>query len=141
MKIVVDTNLLIDFSHSGKSRKGIENSLWLNLLEYCKREGHQLILPSVVVFEFFSGEEMADQDKQNKADFLLKDLLIVDFDAKIAKKAADLYRKYKKSINILDYFLAATAMNVGGELATLNSKHFKIFKDLKLFDFKKLDKV
>lgn len=141
MKIVVDTNLLIEFSRSGKSRKEMENSLLLNLSEYCKREGHQLILSSVVVFEFFSGEEMANQDKQNKADLLLKDVLIVNFNEKIAKKAADLYRKYKKSINILDYFLAATAIITEGELATLNFKHFKLFEDLKLFDFKRLDKV
>jgi len=137
MKIIVDTNLLIDFSRS----KTTKNSLWLSLLKYCKKEGHQLILPSIVVFEFFSGEEMGNQSIQENAEKLLKDTAVVDFNEETAKKAAGYFRKYKKSINVLDYFLAATAVVVKGELATLNSKHFKLFEDLKLFDFKKLDKI
>ncbi|PIU03751.1 hypothetical protein COT44_01600 [Candidatus Shapirobacteria bacterium CG08_land_8_20_14_0_20_39_18] len=136
MKIVVDINLLIDFSRSKK----VKDSLWLNLLEYCKKEGHQLILPSIVVFEFFSGEEMNNQTNQEIAENLFNDVLILGFNEEIAKKAAAYFRKYKKSINVLDYFLAATTVVVEGELATLNSKHFKLFGDLKLFDFKKLGK-
>lgn len=137
MKIVVDTNLLIDFSRNKKTK----DSSWLNLVKYCKKEGHQLVIPSIVVFEFFSGEEMDNQISQENAENLLKDVSILDFNKEIAKKAASYFRKYKKSINVLDYFLAATAVVIKGKLATLNSKHFKLFDDLKLFDFKKLDKV
>lgn len=141
MKIVVDTNLLIDFSRGEKKGKGTRNSLWLNLLKYCRSEGHQLVLPSIVVFEFFSGEEMVKPVNRENAEILLKDFVILDLNEEIAKKAASYFRKYRKSINILDYFLAATTTIINGELATLNSKHFKLFDDLKLFDFKKLNKV
>lgn len=139
MKIIVDTNLLVDFSRRSNSGKEIKNSLWLKLLRFCKREGNQLILPSLVVFEFFSGEEMNNKNNQEKAESLLRDLVILDLNKEIAEKAAIFFRKYKKTISVLDYFIAATAISVGGELATLNPKHFEIFDGLKLFDLNKLD--
>ena len=89
MKIVVDINLLIDFSRSKK----VKDSLWLNLLEYCKKEGHQLILSSIVVFEFFSGEEMNNQTNQEIAENLFNDVLILGFNEEIAKKAGKDYPK------------------------------------------------
>lgn len=137
MKIVVDTNLLIDFSRS----KIVDNksSLWLKLLKYCKEEGHQIVLPSVVVFELFSGKEMDKQPNREKAENLLKDVTILDVDKEIAQKSAEFFRKYEKNIEVLDFFIAAATINTDGELATLNPKHFEVFDGLKLFDLNKLD--
>jgi len=139
MKIVVDTSLLIDFTRKRKSGK--ENFLWIKLVEYAKKEKHQLLLSPVVIFEFFSGEEMKKPENQKKAEEILKDFVPVSFDSEIAKGAATLLRDSNNRGGTIDYLIAATAISVNGELATLNSKHFKIFDDLKLFDFKKLDKV
>lgn len=139
MKIVVDTSLLIDFTRNKKSGK--ENLLWTNLVKYSKNGGHQLVVPPVVAFEFFSGEEMNKPENQKKAEDVLKDVVCINFGLEIAKGAATLLRNNKIKVGTIDYFIAASAISISGELATLNSKHFKLFEDLKLFDFKKLDKV
>lgn len=132
MKIIVDTNILIDFS---RRKKG---ALWPGLVAFVQKEGHDLILPSAAVFEFLAGSEMNNFHNREKAENLLSDVVIIDLDKKIAQKAADLFREYQAEIGVIDYFLAATAMVLDGELATLNTKHFKIFKNLRLFNLKTL---
>lgn len=139
MKIVIDTSLLIDFTRKEKNEK--QETLWQNLVRYSRKGGHLLVVPSVVIFEFFSGKELENSVCFKKAEDVLADTTVLNLDEKIAKKAAGFYRASEASIGVVDYVLAATTINCDGELATLNSKHFKLFKDLKLFDFKKLDKV
>lgn len=136
MKIVVDTSLLIDFTR--RKKKSEENLYWTSLVSYSRKGGHQLIVPPVVVFEFFSGEEMNKPDNQKKADDILKDVVCINFGLEMAKGAAALLRNNEIKVGTIDYFIAAAAISVNGKLATLNPKHFEIFKDLKLFDLKKL---
>ncbi|MCL5675753.1 MAG: PIN domain-containing protein [Patescibacteria group bacterium] len=130
MKIIIDTNILIDFSRRKKE------TFWSELVTLAKKDGHELILPSAAVFEFLAGNEMNNPSNREKAENLLSDVIIIDLDKKIAQKAADLFREYQAEIGVIDYFLAATAMVFDGELATLNTKHFKIFKNLRLFNLK-----
>lgn len=132
MKIVVDTNILIDFSRQKKK------TLWPQLVAISKKEGHELILPSAAVFEFFAGSEMENFSNCEKAENLLSDVIILDLDKKIALEAASLFRQYRAKIGAIDYFLAATSIIMGGELATLNVKHFKAFKNLRFFNLKTL---
>lgn len=139
MKIVIDTSLLIDFTRRKKNKRN--EMLWSSLVRYSRKGGHQLIVPSVVVFEFFSGKEMENSTNLKKAEDILIDATVLVLDEKKAKKAASFYRTNEANIGVVDYILVATTIDCDGELATLNSKHFKIFEDLKLFDFKKLDKV
>lgn len=52
----------------------------------------------------------------------------------IARRAGEHMRAYRRShsgIGLVDYVLAATAEYRGAELATLNVKHFPMFKGLK----------
>jgi predicted nucleic acid-binding protein len=52
----------------------------------------------------------------------------------IAHRAGELRRHYRRShagIGLVDYLIAATARVHGLELATLNTKHFPVFDDLK----------
>lgn len=139
MKIVIDTSLLIDFTRKKKNKK--DETLWSRLVRYSRRGGHQLIVPSTVIFEFFSGKEMENSSYFKKAEDILVDTTASVLDEKIAKKAASFYRASEANIGVVDYILVATTIDCDGELATLNSKHFKLFKDLKLFDFRKLDKA
>lgn len=139
MKIVIDSSLLIDFTRKKKNKRN--ETLWSSLVRYSRKGGHQLVVPSVVVFEFFSGKEMEDSVCFKKAEDILTDTTTLVLDEKIAKKAAGFYRACEVNIGVVDYILAATTIDCNGELATLNSKHFKIFEDLKLFDFKKIEKV
>jgi predicted nucleic acid-binding protein len=51
----------------------------------------------------------------------------------IARRAGDLMRRYRRSHNSIglgDYFIAATADVKGLQLATLNVRHFPMFKRL-----------
>lgn len=136
MKIIVDTNLLIDFS---RQKKKTEDILWLKLVGYAKREGHQLIFPTAALFEYYCGEEMEREKNRGIAIDILTDTVLLDLNEETAREAARLFRKYKLSIGVVDYILAATTITLKGELVTLNVKHFLPIKELKMFDFSKLE--
>ena len=76
MKIVVDTNILIDFSR--KRRVGKEEILWPRLVGFAKREGHQLIIPAIALFELFAGEETEIPLNQEKVENILTDVIVLD---------------------------------------------------------------
>lgn len=55
-------------------------------------------------------------------------------DAEVAHLAGEHMRRYRRShaaIGLGDHFIAATARIAGAELATLNVKHFPMFRSLK----------
>lgn len=132
MKIMIDTSILIDFSR--RTKKKDEKTLWSQLLSKAKKEGHQLILPSICLFEFFSGKEMDNSENIKKADNLLSDVIILDINEEISRKAGELFRKYEFEIGVVDYLLAATALVLDGSLITLNKKHFQNIKGLKFLE-------
>lgn len=69
----------------------------------------------------------------------IKDLEILDFNSTSARKASELKNALKsegKEIEIRDLFIASTAIINDCALVTLNNKHFKNIKDLKLLDFR-----
>ncbi|MBM3283526.1 type II toxin-antitoxin system VapC family toxin [Candidatus Gottesmanbacteria bacterium] len=136
MKIIVDTSILIDFSRKRKIEK--EEILWPKLVGFAGRRGHQLITPAVALFELFAGEEMNKPVNCEKMENILNDVVVLDLTKEVAQKAASLFRKYKVNIGPIDYLLAATTLVLEGELVTFNPKHFKVFKDLPLFDLSKL---
>ncbi|HMR95239.1 MAG TPA: type II toxin-antitoxin system VapC family toxin [Microthrixaceae bacterium] len=52
----------------------------------------------------------------------------------VARRAGELWRRFRRShtgIGIADYLVAATALELGAELATLNVEHFPMFDDLR----------
>ena len=52
----------------------------------------------------------------------------------VARRAGELRRRFRRShtgIGIADYLVAATALEPGAELATLNVTHFPMFDDLR----------
>lgn len=132
MKIIVDTNLLIDFSRQKTTSK--KEILWLKLVSFARKEGYQLVLPTVALFELFSGSEMRLKNNRDEMENVLGDILVLDINKEIALQAAELFREYGQKIGVVDYLLAATAIAENGELATQNLKHFRLFKGLKLFD-------
>lgn len=136
MKIVIDTNLLIDFSRQNKLSK--KEILWPQLVACAQKKGHQLVLPTAALFELFSGTEMRLKNNRQQMENILKDILILDINKEISLRAAELFRDYQQRIGVIDYLLAATSLVLEGELATLNAKHFQMIKNLKLFDLKKL---
>lgn len=136
MTFVIDTNILIEFSRGGL--QNAEQSIFMRLVNYSKIHGHQLIVPSISIFEYFSGKEMNNQLNRQNATRLLSDVTIVDVTRAIAETAASLYRTHKASIGVIDYMLAATAISLDAELVTLNVKHFRLITDLRIFDQSKV---
>ena len=67
----------------------------------------------------------------------IKDLNLLNFDSRAARKASDIQKELMvmgKIVDIRDLFIASTAITNNCTLATLNRKHFENIKGLKLLD-------
>lgn len=124
MKIVVDTSILIDYLRGGRA--------WQEFLEDAPRDA-ELFLPTVVIFELFSGKSTKDPRIAKAIDTLLKKLQHIELTKEIAKKAGELYRDTGSHIGPLDYVIAASALQIGGVVLTLNTKHFSQIQNLSLY--------
>lgn len=125
MKLVVDTSILIDYLRGGTK--------WKELLLKVE-EGTEFYLPTIVIFELFSGKSSADSRILNRITILLKYFQQIELSEDIAERAGKLYRDINKRFDVPDYIIAASALNIGGTVATLNRKHFVEFPGLELED-------
>lgn len=121
--ILVDTDILI--AHL----RGLEQATaWLR--DARTRTG-QLGTSVVSLAEITGGMRSAERRDVWR---LFDTLVIRDVDPNVAGRAGELQRTHRRShpgIGLADYLIAATA-DVGGlELATLNVKHFPMFKRLR----------
>lgn len=65
---------------------------------------------------------------------LLSALEVEAVDELVARRAGELMRRYRRSrseIGLGDYLIAATAQMLGADLATLNVRHFPMFRGLR----------
>ena len=124
MKIVIDTSILIDYLRGG--------TIWQQFLINAPREA-ELFLPTVVIFELFSGKSAEDPNKINKIDALLQKLQKVELTEEIARKAGELYRNIGMKIGSVDYLIAASALELNAKVVTLNQKHFKQIPNLAIY--------
>ena len=122
-KIVVDTNVIIDH-FKGKSKA---------LLEVLSKKIN-VVVPTLVVFEFFSGLELENPKVYEAAQKLFSTFEIQPLTEPIAKLAAETNRKNNlfKKVGAADLLIAATAIYLDLPLLTLNKKHFKLIKGVKL---------
>ena len=116
MKLVFDTSILIDYLRGGNR--------WNDFLETVDKENTELYLPTVVAFELFSGKSSSNA-------YIIKKILnitmlfkLIDLSWSIGKKAGEIYRDYIPTLQVTDYIVAATALEVGATVVTLNQKHF-----------------
>ena len=124
VKIVVDSSVLIDFSRTGKG-------LFLELNDKFKQGEVDILIPTVVIYEFWSGRSMASVIAEKKAKELLSKYNKIVLGEIVAEKAGDLTRKF--SMEGMDAIIAATCLEEKAELATLNQKHFAKVPGLKLW--------
>lgn len=112
-KIVVDTDVLIDFLRGGKKVQEFLLSAVEESVIYCS---------AITVAEIHAG--MRESERGKTMD-LIDSLNIVDVTREIAEKAGA-YRRYEKrqSIELDDCLIAATAFIKGAFLATRNVKHY-----------------
>jgi len=124
MKLVVDTSILIDKLRGGRK--------WDDFLENLD-EGVKLYLPSIVVFELFSGISSRKSEMAKKILGFRKYFFGVDLTWEIARKAAEINRDYPGDLDVPDYIIGATALNLGAEVVTLNKKHFSKIPGISIY--------
>ncbi len=118
--ILLDTDVLIDCLRGDRRAVAFVN--------HCMGRA---ILSSVVVAELYAG--VKGEDELAALDEFLTFLQVIPVTAEIAKAGGLLKREFGKShgVGMMDAILAATAQAEGAELATLNVKHYPMFKGLK----------
>jgi len=127
MKLIFDTNVLIDGLRLRPKGKALIASL--------EKSEHELYISSVVGFEIFAGRSSQDIDQRKKIQTFLGFFDVVDVSWKIAKRAGEIYRSGLRQLEFPDYIIAATAMEIGAEVVTLNRKHFEKIPGVRIYDF------
>lgn len=121
--ILVDTDVLI------ANLRGIDAAReWLR--DARARTG-RLAVSVVTNAEIIVGMRSPERREVTRLLNSLRPLPVTDM---IAHRAGELRRQYRRShtgIGLVDYLIAATAQVHGLQLATLNTKHFPMFDDLK----------
>ena len=115
MKLVVDTSILIDKLRGRRK--------WDSFLENLDG-GAELYLPSIVIFELFSGLSSKKAQISLKIFNFRKFFSEIDLTFEIAKRAGEMNRDIAGNLDLPDYIIAATAIEIGAQVVTLNKKHF-----------------
>lgn len=129
--ILIDTSVIINFTRG-------KDEIFERILEFSLSENVDLYIPTVVLVEVFVGSEMKDQKRLTTTKKLLKGMKRINLNEETAMLAAKLARGSNLPFDIGDFIIAASAISVKAELATNNTKHFKLIPRLKILDFKKL---
>ena len=115
MKLVLDTSIIIDYLRGG--------NLWGNLLAKVDKTS-VFYIPTIVIYELFSGKSTRNTKVTEKINIFLKYFERIELTEKIAKQAGQLYRD-RGQAGALDYIIAASALDIGATVVTLNKKHFQ----------------
>lgn len=124
-KILADTSILIDL------QKGVQKSIY-----NFDRLKDRIIISRITACEIIYGAKNKKEKKINK-EFIEK-LEVIEISEEISKYTYFLLDKYAHAVKlgIADALIAATAIIEGFSLWTLNIKHFKKIKELKIFELK-----
>lgn len=126
MKIVVDTSILIDYLRGGK--RGVQ---FIEEIE--GDEDSELFVPTIVIFELFSGQSTKSPIIVTKILNLLKFFQRIELTEEVARLAGGLLRDTKQCIQVPDYIIAASALQVNATVTTLNQKHFAQIPNINLY--------
>lgn len=119
MSVVFDTSILIDVLRGDASALG-----------YVRRVATVPTCSEVTRIEVARGLRSGER---STAEQLFRTLRWVPLDEPIARRAGELGRRWDRhrpGISLADLVVAATAEQVGAELATANVRHFPMFEDL-----------
>ena len=125
MKIVFDTSILIDNLRGGKVGDAIFDSI--------QEQNAEFFIPTIVIYELFSGKSAENPKVLDHIKNLIKRFKRVELTEEIAKRAGELYRETGKTFGPQDYIIAATTLEIGGTILTLNKKHFAQIPGLPLY--------
>lgn len=133
MKIVVlDTNILIDYANGYAS--------WIDEVLTRLRDTAKLILPTIVLAEYFTSEEFEKKEKVVIADKTFMEFDKQDLTEDIAKILGTILRRkiYSQGASLADLIIAATTLHLDAVLATRNQKDFAKIPHLRFFDSKSI---
>lgn len=123
-KIVVDTDIVIDFLRTDKG-------LLPQLRKLQEKGVLEIYLSSVTIMELFAGDMRRTQEK------MLADLLatfkVIPFDEEIAKFAGEEKRGKKLQIQLSDFIIGITSVYFKANLVTRNKDHFRGIRGIKFF--------
>jgi len=125
MKLVVDTSILIDKLRGRRK--------WDSFLENLDG-GAELYLPSIVIFELFSGLSSKKAQISLKIFNFRKFFSEIDLTFEIAKRAGEMNRDIAGNLDLPDYIIAATAIEIGAQVVTLNKKHFSKIPGVSIYE-------
>lgn len=131
-KIIVDTNILIDYANG--------YAKWLDKFFNARNSDVKLVLPTIVIAEYFTSISLENNDDAEIADKTFSLFAKQDLNEPIAKILGAIMRRktYSPGAGISDLIIASTAIFLDAELATNNKKDFAKIPDLRLFDSRKL---
>lgn len=124
-KVLLDTSVIIDFVR----RKDKKNALLFSL----SKKGYELHISILTHTELYAGKNVwrgieAEQDLEK----LFYGMYILPLETEISKKAGKI--RAQNNTTIIDAIIAATAINHGLSLVTLNLKDFEGIGELLLFN-------
>lgn len=122
-KIIVDSDILIDFSRNLETA-----ATWIESTEL----NWQIMISSVTEMELLLGSR--DKSHLREVHTFLSRYQIISINERISDQAADLVRRYCLSHRLLvpDALIAATAIVNDLPLATINIKDFRFIDGLRL---------
>ena len=126
--VVLDTSVIID-----NLRKPVHESVLVKLFEKHPKE---IFAVSVVsIQELYEGKSTKDETRENHLLSTLGSLTVLGYTTDVAKLAGKIARDLRTPIEFADVAIAATTIANGGELVTLNEKHFKGIANLDLLKY------
>jgi len=120
--MVIDTSIFIEFLRAKDKTKSVLYSI---------SKVPPLAISTITLYELLMGA--TDSNKLNDIKLLTDDLLILDFDSRVANKSSEIYHQLRidnKMIEFRDIFIAATCIVNQMPIKTLNVKHFERIKGL-----------
>lgn len=129
-KIVVDTNILIDYAHGYAD--------WLGEILTVRQDIIELILPTIVIAEYYASQVLESEQEAAVTEKMFSLFLKQDLTEETAKVLGQILRRksYPAGASLADLIIAATTVCLNAELATNNKTHFETIPYLRLFNLK-----
>jgi predicted nucleic acid-binding protein len=117
--MLVDTDIIIDYL------KDVPEAV-----HFVEENIDQIAVSSITVAELYQG--VRDGDEKDMLDIFLSGIRVLDTNETIGRSAGLYRRQYRSSHNpgLADCLIAATAVEHGIPLKTLNTKHFPMLVDV-----------
>lgn len=127
-KVIVDTNVLIDYVNG--------YTKWLEDVIRYERSEIELVLPTIVIAEYFTSTALEKEDEAEVADRMFSFFRKQDLNEEIAKVLGAILRRktYAQGASLADLIIASSTIYLKGELATRNKADFAKIPNLRFFN-------